>query len=482
VDIWCDNSHVVNFSVNGETPVTATKTSADLGAQSFFINSTHTPGFYWSGRQDDLVAWNRALTAGERNQNHRGGVSAYSTAFRGGFKQYLLSAEFSGTSYVVGGGGSTLRYLGSMVAGSGNTNIQLKSRSDYTTPNSCSWMTFIAHYSGLLREMICWFKCFTGYSGGNNGNYEITVRNDNAGIPGSTIISKIASVSGIPNTPTAAATVETYRRVIFTTIGAIVSGTKYHIVFRNIDASPNTNWCSVNTIEGSSSYSGNNTPMRPLWLDKDFQFHHLDNVYQRGTPMIAFGVDTDSNGTTDEWFGNPYADPISCYSGGSLSNQIGGSNQTRLQVKVKSSLQIVGVSIAGFRTAGTGDVTATLRNNACTVLATATIPGAGFNQTAAPARPAQPFWSYGLFSSSPTLAPGTQYFIDFSAPTGTSVYPCIFTDTADSLNGGILANMEGKKGGWFGTSQKLLARTNGGSSFGTYGNGNRDMSFYLSGY
>lgn len=482
IDIWCDNSNVVNFSVNGETPVTATKTPADLGSQSFFINSTHTPGFYWSGRQDDMVVWNRALTAGERNQNHNGGVSQYGTAFRVGFKQYLQSAQFNGTSYVTGGGGSTLRYLGSMIAGSGNANIQLKGSADYTTPNSCHWVTFIAPYSGLLREMIPWIKVYNagGYSGGNGGNYELTVRNDNAGIPGSTIISKIASVSGFTDGNIANST--QYRRITFTTVGNVVAGTKYHLVVRNIDGNPNINWASWNTMEGSSSYSGDFTPMRPLWVDKDFMYHFSDNAYQKGTPMLSFGVDTDSNGSVDEWFGNPYADPISCYSGGSKSVAIGGSAQTRIGVKVKSSFQAVGFAMAGFRIAGTGNITATLKNTAGTTLATATIPGAGFNQTAVPVRPAQPFWSSGLFDVNPTLAPGTQYYIVLSAPIGATIHPCIFSDTASSLNGNFLANMEGKKGGWFGTSQKLESSTNGGSSWGTYGNGQRDMSFYLSGY
>ncbi len=486
-DTWYDvvikyDGTTYTFSVNGETAVTFTlSTNASVVGGKFNIGASYLtdttiqhPG---RGHLDCLALWSRSLSSDEIIQIRNSGTG------RDGFFEYLQSEIASG------GGGSTLRYVGTMVSSSGNTNIQLKSASDYTSPTSCQYLTFISPYSGTLRDFIMWFKTYTagGYSGGTLGTYEIKVRNDNSGVPGSTVISSIASVGSFVDPGSPSATANTYRRVTFTTAGSVVAGTKYHMVVRNIASSPSVNWTSLNTAEAAGIPAAtlvnltDYTKARPLWTAADFRFHHLDDKYQPGTPYIVLGVDTDASGTTDSWFGCPYADPIAAYSN-VLSARIGGSNQIRMPIKFSSTFQAVGIAIAAYRTAGTGDVTATLKNSGGTTLATATLTGSQFNNTASPTRIDVPYWSYGLFDANPSLASATQYYVHFSAPSDTYVYPCVMTYTADTLNSNCLSAMDGTKGGWWGNTQALTASSNSGSTWGTLGNGQRNMSFYLSGY
>lgn len=471
-------SSVVTLQVNGETPVTASSPGTrSVVGQGFTIGgswaTSTTSQFLGRGLIDCIALWSRAFSTDEVVQIRN------TETGRDGFFEYLQS------EIATGGGGSTLRYLGTMIAGTGNTNGQLKSGSDYTSSSSCQWVTFISPYSGSLREVTMWFKTASGYGGGNYGTYELTVRNDNSGVPGATIISKVSSVTGF--TANGSANSNQYRRITFTTIGSVVAGTKYHMVIRNTEASPSANWTSLNMVEGNGITVGNDyTAARPLWTHTDFMFHHSDNTYLKHTPLVTFGVDTNADSTTDAWFGNPHADAVACYSGGNYSDPIGGTKQTRIRIKVSASFQIVGAAIAAFRTSGTGDVTATLKSSGGSTLATATLPGSQFNQTAAGGSRANiAFWSYGLFNSNPTLTSGNTYYLDLSAPSGTVVYPCIYTNTADSVNSGFLATMDGTKGGWWGSTLPLQSSTNSGSSFSTYlggGSTNRSMAFYLSGY
>ena len=373
-----------------------------------------------------------------------------------------------------------------MVAADGNANYQLKGSADYTSSN-CTYITFVSPYSGSLREMTMWFKTASGYGGGNYGTYELKVRTDSAGAPSATVVSSVSGVTGF--TANGSANSNQYRRITFTSIGSVTAGQTYHLVIRNTDASPSTNWTSVNvgSVQSSAvSTSADYTQARPVWVSKDFMYHHLDGSWLKGTPTLTLGVDTNADSTTDAWFGFPMADPICCYSGGNYSDPIGGTKQTRIRVKVSSNFQVVGASIAAIRTSGTGDVTATLKTSGGTVLATATLPGSQFNQqSVGTARTNHPYWSYGLFNANPTLTSGNTYHLDLSAPSGTLVYPNVYTNTADDVNGDFLSTMDGTKGGWWGSTIPLQSSTNSGSTFGTYaggGNTNRSMAFYLSGY
>jgi hypothetical protein len=480
-DTWYDiivknTGGVYTFAVNGETPITFTPATRSTVGGYFSIGSMATgadtiqhPG---RGLLDCLALWNRALSSDEILELRNGGNG------RDGFFEYLESEA-------VGELGD-IRYVGTMVAGDGNENYRLQSTSNFDAPTTAQWVTFISPFTGSLREMTMWFKTAPSYGAGTYGTYDLSVRTDNAGAPSSTVISSVAGVTGF--TSSSSANSNQYRRITFSTIGSVTAGTKYHLLIRNVAAGASgatntTNWTSLNAMSAQGVIiGGGNTAARPLWPHTDFMFHHLNNTYLKGTPCLVLGVDTNADNITDKWFGYGGADAIACYTGGTFSNRIGGVNKTRMRVQFSSNFTLVGMAIAAFRTAGTGSVTATLKNIPGTVLATATLPGAQFNQTAAPTREVMPGWSYGLFNANPVLASGTLYYMELSAPSDTFIYPNVHTNTASSVNGGFLATMDGTKGGWWGNSLPLQASTDNGVTWGTYGNGNRSMSFYLSGY
>lgn len=474
IHIWADASLTVNLQVNGDTAVTAARSaySSAIG-QGIYIGSTHTPSFYYRGVIDQIRVWNRALSLEERKQ------TSITAGSRDGFCQYLTSGIYSG-SWGGGGAAPTTIYVGSQVAGITNGNVQLKSSSTAAGSSAASWVTFIAPKSGALRQFIQWWKTNesgqSGYSGGTGGVYTASVRTDNgSNAPSATVVSQVTGL-----TFTIGNSTDNIRTTTFTTIGNVTAGTKYHMILANTDAAPSTNWLCMNMVQNGSGVS------KPVWGAGDFGYHHGGTAigtyqYNDGVAQVAFGIDTNADSTTDYWFGSPYISPVSkAYY---TMDDIGGANFGGFLFKSPTNITVQKFTFAGFRTAGTGDVTVKLKTalSGGTVLATAVCPGSQLASSATTGTPTQ--WSTGNFDVNYTCLANTDYYITLQAPSGTTIYPSLLQDMANGYGGPSI--IDGSKGGFWGNTSVLQRSTNSGSTWGGYAvsgaTGKHDLSFYVTG-
>ena len=246
----------------------------------------------------------------------------------------------------------------------------------------------------------------SGYSGGTHGVLEITVQTDDgssahrpSGVvlatttytPGSTVAN-----SGLP-------------QISFSSPAQLVDGQLYHVVFRDVDASPTSNYISV---DGLFTF-GDPSPWQPRYSNTDW----ANLVYFQGawsddrgagqgviTPIMALSY---SNGVVD---GQGYMEVWV-----SLPKTISGSDKVRETFTVSGSSRTVSsASVRVRRDSGTSPLTVRLETSSGTLVAQGTV-SAGLIPTGS-----HPGWGTAVFGSTVTLSAGKSYNLVLEAPSGTS--------------------------------------------------------------
>lgn len=97
------------------------------------------------------------------------------------------------------------------------------------------------------------------YSGGNGGTIKVSIQTDSNGVPSGTILSSMTFAPGNPS-----GNWEVWDKLTFAAPATLTAGRLYHVVMENIDASPTTNYISVNAL---FYLGGPLTPRQPTWSD-----------------------------------------------------------------------------------------------------------------------------------------------------------------------------------------------------------------------
>ena len=121
---------------------------------------------------------------------------------------------------------------------------------------------FVAGTSSTLSSIRFQQRGGPVYSGGTGGQLRITVQTDGSNGPTGTVL---ATASYTPGNPSGAWT--RYDAVTFSSPATLVKGTRYDIVFENVDANAANNYFSVNEL---FVYGATMTPRQPAFADADY--------------------------------------------------------------------------------------------------------------------------------------------------------------------------------------------------------------------
>jgi hypothetical protein len=274
----------------------------------------------------------------------------------------------------------------------GNQQIGGPSSGD---PNLWLSYRFKAGQSSALKS-IRWFqRGGTGYSGGTGGVMRIAVQADVNGLPAGT---DLASTSYAPGNP--GGSWNSFDVVTFPSPATLVAGTRYHIVFKNTDPSPRTNYISGNAlwIEDPT------TPRQPKFPDPDFaQFIHYSSGWRlqpEATPTLNL---TYVNGAVE---GMGY---MEVWSNGAYT--LGGESVASELFTVSGGDRVVAaVSVRLKRLSGTGALTLRLETSGGTLIEQGQATGVSTSAS----------WATHTFAVPRTLANGSTYRLIVSCPAGTT--------------------------------------------------------------
>lgn len=187
----------------------------------------------------------------------------------------------------------------------------------------------------------------------------------------------------------------------FASAAALTKGQLYHVVFRNTDASPRTNFIS---IDGLAVETGVLTPRQPKYSDIDWaQLMNAGSgwkVRPEYTPIMQLEYSNGSIegvGYMEVWVGDP--------------KRIGGTSRVRQIILVSGGDRTVdSVSVRVRRTAGTGALTVRLETAGGTLIDSGTVA----------AGPTSMAWRTLTFDRARVLQSGSTYNVVLSAPSGTT--------------------------------------------------------------
>ena len=265
------------------------------------------------------------------------------------------------------------------------------------------------------------------YSGGTWGTYQVRLCDDNgSGLPDETSV--IAERIVVPATFGQTSGAIGVRTATFTSSGALVSGTLYHLVFRNVDASPSVNYLALN----NAYMFGGITPRQPKWPDTDMGTLQTQSTVpntswaiaqgQANTPILDIAY---ANGKHD---GQAFMS-----SANNVMKSITGDTWAGELFTPPVTLTVTDIYWRFGNESGSGDATLRLETAAGVLVDEGTVTGSGSFASANPGADAA-HGTWGSTSVTATLTAGTQYRVCLSSPAGT-VMSCShpMTDEYDSL-------------------------------------------------
>lgn len=444
----------ISISLNNDTPVILTRGaySSCIGQDIFIAHSSS--GFYGRGRIYCIDGWNRALTDNENVQYFN--LVAGTPTFRDGIGHEYYNSEINegpGSTTVVAG------THGPAVGGSTLTNAELKS--SLSVAPWPSYVTFVAPKSGKLRSAWCSFKAnnVNGYSKGSGWVYKLSVRTSSGGLPTATIVSE-GTASGMleNNSPSL------IKDFPFTTIGDVVEGQTYHLLFINQTADPSNNYLSINGLFWPTGYHKALEYASPD-QSKVFTYYHFPNKNIEPLAIsLALNLDTNNDGVSDFSFGHPYVEVYGYQERAARTRPIGGLNRVRSLWRLPYDHTLTQVSLAGYRQSGTDGITVTVKDSSGVVLGSTTIPSSFYQLRSSFVTPqTAPDWGSANFATPIPLVADVIYLIEFSSPTG-NFYPIGVKE--GTFYG---APSTGIRGGWGGENLYSEMSTNGGSSWSIFG-------------
>lgn len=275
-------------------------------------------------------------------------------------------------------------------------------------------MRFRAEQTDLLNS-VRWYQLgpghgfSTGYTDGDGGDIRISIQTDSGGMPSGTMLAYYDHTPG--------ATSDTFPLTTFSSPPSLTAGTVYHVVFDNLDASPTTNFISVDFV---LQYNPRPDPLQPKF-SKDFAV-----CYQSATTPAW-----------TEWSGYTPLLQLN-YDGGDVQGQSymqidisndriieGANNMVREVFTVSGGNKTVsGAYVRVNRTSGTEDLTLTLETSGGTAIDTVTVPAADVQVVSPTAsNSSKGVWVGGLFSGGAlTLSDATTYRLKLSTGSSTQYW------------------------------------------------------------
>ena len=274
---------------------------------------------------------------------------------------------------------------------------------------------FRADHSGSLKSIVLYLiPDHPGYAAGTGGTIRVSVNTDDgtpAHNPSSTVLSSYLITNALTLAPS-----RYFPLLTFPVAPTLAAGQLYHIVFTNVDASPATNYLSVDGLYETNP--GSTT--QPTMSDTDCAVL----LNQAGQPW------TERKGFTPSMALN-YADGWSSGIGYmevwyNAPETASGSSAVREVFTVSgSSKTVTSAAIRVVRVSGSDPLVVRLEAADGTLIEQGNIPAAsiptGASLTDAYGSPLSYAWATYKFSSAHTLTTGQTYHLDFEA-TSTSAY------------------------------------------------------------
>jgi hypothetical protein len=279
----------------------------------------------------------------------------------------------------------------SVVGGSGNRRVAYR---------------FRAGTSSRLDSIRIYLASGSGYSGGNGGSLEISVQTDSGTSSHEPSGNVLASVTVRPGNPIS---IGNLPLISFSSPASLTAGQLYHVVFRDVDPSPTSNYVSVN---GLFTFA-DQTVWQPALANADW----ANLIYQGGSWSASRGTGAGTitpimqlNYASGAVGGLGYMEVWSA-----TAKTVSGSRQARETFTVSgASRSVSGAAARLKRTAGSGPLEVRLETSGGTLVDDCTIPASSFPTTGYGA------WAGCSFSSARTLASGQAYHLVLSAASGTS--------------------------------------------------------------
>ena len=257
---------------------------------------------------------------------------------------------------------------------------------------------FRATTSARLTSVRIYLQDGSGYSGGNGGSLRISVQPDDGSSGHRPAATVLASTTIRPGNPIS---IGNLPLVTFGSPAALTAGRLYHLVFRNVDASPRANFVSVNALWTQAATN----PRQPGLADLDWgQLMNNGSGWRTRSTFTPIADLAYSNGVhagmgyMEVWVRQP--------------RSISGSSAVREVFTPRADRTVGAVSVRIARSGGSGTLTVRLKTAGGTTLASGGI-GAG-------AVGSGMTWVGASLTNRVTLRAGTTYQLVFSAPSGTT--------------------------------------------------------------
>lgn len=261
---------------------------------------------------------------------------------------------------------------------------------------------FRAKHSGPVQQALVYLiPDHPGYAAGTGGTIQVTMHTDDgteAHNPSSTVLGSydITNVLSLPSPG------RYFYTIKFAAPPTLVAGQLYHMVFRNLDASPTVNFLSVDAL-----YEANPpTQFQPSIPNNDeavlLGYYGANWSPRAGfTPIYELqfpnGV-TEGMGYMEAWSGAP--EPISIGHSIRETFTVSGSQQT-----------VSSVSLRVARVSGNAPLTVRLENSSVALIEEGNVEASAIALTSSTS-PAY-YWTTYTFASPYTLIPGNTYHIVF---------------------------------------------------------------------
>lgn len=279
---------------------------------------------------------------------------------------------------------------------------------------------FRADRTGNIESIRTWLKNMgtvtPGYGLGDGGTIQITVQTDDNGIPSGTQVGTGTATAYPGAADGGGVNPGRFSDWTFDSVVPIVEGDVYHIVYVNVAAAPDEDYCSVNGTYQYSSPTALPTPVQPRWPDDSFATlsKHTGSwaVFPGTTPIMDLTFDDASH------FGSAYMDLeyTNCPDITSTTHMVRESITPSENWTVSS----VGVRIA--RTSGTGDLLVRLEDSGGTLIDSCSISTSAVPVLTKTANASAGIWVTGVFGSSQTLSSGTTYRLRLSTDSSTVLW------------------------------------------------------------
>lgn len=337
------------------------------------------------------------------------------------------AATATGAAYVAGPS-TGFSFYGPGIAGDALANTRV----GFTAATNVSFDRFVAQYSGSLTNVVLYFLSADapGYGAGTGGTWKVDLYATNAsGEPtGSALATQIVAANAVSDTDLS---------VTFGTPYTVTAGTRYALVYTNTDASPTTNYFSLDRWflgDGSSAYFSASRPV-PAYASDDYAHGYASTVSGPWTMRAGFLpiMDLTIGGNHQ---GMSYGE--ASYATGQVGEINGSNKMVRQRFTPTSSFTATGIGIRLLKLTGTtADLTAGLYSGS-TLLGSVTIAASSVPSGLAPDGTSSATglgyssrWVEATFSSSISVTSGTAHYVRLSS-TGGTYYAWVMRRLADS--------------------------------------------------